>query len=297
MKNNKAVTLGFELIIVIIVTIAFAIIYFLYLQDFRIFGENLSDYTICKNSNIENAKLKLKLINQIIQERSGNRCRTHYLTVPKGKEFEFIAKNMASCWDQYLEGKEELFDTEDNNYCAFCSVLTFEDKKQLKGLTNYLIEKEVTGKKVKYHQYLTNTIVTRDVFKEIENSHLNDLHIIDTSKPLAIIFTMGKNVNPGSLTGQSSIVSGTITSAVGAVGGLPILIGVGVCSGFFICSLGAFAISVGTGAVGYMIGSTNNPDLDTKVLLWPYTNEDLDKLKCTMLEGKDRLDVRKGLSK
>ena len=304
MINKKADSLGFQFIVVLAITIIFAFMYLFWLNDFRIFGENLGDYTICKDSNIENAKLKLKIDNQVIQERKGNKCKTEYLNVPKGKELEQTAKKMAACWDIYLEGKEELFDTEDNNYCAICSVLTFEDKKQVSGLTKYLTEHDAPGKGKKYYQYLTRTVVTNDIFNEIENSHLNDLHTIDASKPLAVIFTMDKNVHPGNLlTGQSSIVTAAEGAALGGIiVGLSVKLGFGLCVVGLApgCIAGAFIVTTGTvlgvgigAASGYMIGSNYRPNTDTKILLWSYTNKDLSQLKCTMLEGKDRLDIKK----
>lgn len=296
--NKKAFDVsGFEVIVALAVVIGFALIYFIWLKDVRMFGEKLSDYEICKFSNIENAKLKLKLNNQVIDERKGNKCKTEYIDVPKGKELDTIARKMAGCWDQYLEGKERLFETEDSNYCAFCSVLTFEDKKQLGGLTSYLIEKEAPDKgSRKYYQYMTRNVITNDVFQEIENSHLKDLDTIDTSKPQAVIFIMSKVVNPGSLIGQSSIKAGTYGSAVGGVLGGLAMVGLGLCSSFTagVCALGIPLIGAVTGSgAGYMIGSNYNPDIDTKVLLWPYTKEDLDNLKCTKLEGKDNLEIKK----
>lgn len=302
MKAKQADSMGLQFIVALIVVIGFALIYLVWLKDFRIFAEGLEDYEICRFSNIENAKLKLKLSNQVIAERKGNKCKTEYIDVPKGKEIETTAKKMAGCWDQYLEGKEELFETESDNYCAFCSVLTFEDKKQLKGLTNYLMDKEASDatdikqSSKKYYYYMPRTTVTNDLYREVENSHLNDLHIIDISKPQAVIFTMGKTVNPGSLIGQSSIKSATIGAAAGSVLAGLTIVGVGLCTAFTagLCSGGVLGIgAVVGGGTGYMIGSNYNPDRDTKILLWPYTKEDLDKLKCTKLEGKDRLDIKK----
>src|SRR3989338_1797865 len=296
MKSKRADSLGFQFVIVLAITIVATLIYLIWLKDFRAFGENLEDYTICKNSNIENAKLKLKVSNQVIQERIGNKCRTEYLNVPKGKELGTIAKKMAGCWDMYLEGHEELFETKDNNYCAICSVMTFEDKKQLKGLTNYLIENDapLTGKT--YYQYLTRTVVTKDVFKEIESTHLNDLHTIDTKSPQSVIFIMGKNANPGSLIGTSSASSLVWGGVAGALeGSVSVIVGYGLCAATSWVCLGISAIvGAGVGGVGgYLIGSNYGPDLDTKILLWPYTREDLSKLKCTVLEGKDTLEVQK----
>ena len=139
MKNKKIASVGIRFIVVLIITIAGALVYFVWLKEVKIFGENMTDYAICKNSNIANAEMKLKIDNQVIAERRGNKCKTEYIDVPKDKELKFIAKQMAGCWDMYLEGKTELFDTDDGNYCAICSRLTFKDKKQLTGLTKYFI--------------------------------------------------------------------------------------------------------------------------------------------------------------
>ena len=100
------------------------------MKDYRTTGEYLTDYSICKNSNYENWKAKLKVGNTPLSERSGNRCKTEYLTVPKDIELKTMADKMAGCWDQYLEGRAELFDTSDNIYCAVCSVMEFEEKNK-----------------------------------------------------------------------------------------------------------------------------------------------------------------------
>ncbi len=316
-RNKKAASMGFRFLVVLVITMVFVLIYLLWLRDYRIFGENLADYAICKNSNIENAKLKLKIgINsfgiktgkQVIDERVGNKCKTEYVKVPSNKELDFISRKMANCWDMYLEGKEELFDTEDNNYCAICSVSTFEDKKQLTGLTQYLIEYDAPGKNKKYFDYLTRTIVTNDIYQEIENADLNDLYTIDTSNPLAVIFVMSKNAYPDGVLEASSVTTGGIGAiAGGAVGGslvvgLLIKSGIGLCVGVPLvgCPIGGLLVGVGTlagagvlGITGYLIGSPYEPDRDTKILLWPYTNEELSQLKCTILEGKDNLEIKK----
>ena len=169
MKAKKADTMAFQVIVVLVIVIAFALIYFFWLRDYRTSGENLSDYQICKSSNFENAKLKLKIDSFAIQERSGNKCETEYLKVPEDQELSFIARKLAGCWDMYLEGKERLFDTEDNNYCAMCSVLTFEDTAELKGLTSYLMDTVApgTGGK-KYYEYLNRVIVKKENMEEVE---------------------------------------------------------------------------------------------------------------------------------
>ena len=289
--------MAFQVIVVLVIAIAFALIYFFWLGDYRESGENLSDYQICKSSNFENAKLKLKIDNFAIQERSGNKCKTEYLKVPKEQELSFIARKLAGCWDQYLEGRETLFDTEDNNYCAMCSVLTFEDKKELKGLTSYLMDNAApgTGGK-KYYEYLNRIIVKKENMEEVENAELlGNITSISTDVPLAVMFVEGKDVNPGSLTGASSIEQASIGTAVGAVAGGLVLVGAGACATLIGCTVGAVFIGVGAGVAGFLTGSGYNPDVDERVLLWRYTNEDLAKanFNCTILEGQDSLEVRK----
>src|SRR3989338_3113306 len=289
MRAKKADTMAFQVIIILVIVIAFALIYFLWLRDYRTSGENLSDYQICKSSNFENAKLKLKIDNFAIQERSGNKCKTEYLEVPKEQELSFVARKLAGCCDQYLEGKETLFDTEDNNYCAMCSVLTFEDTGELKGLTSYLMDNEVpgTGGK-KYYEYLNRVVVRKENLEEVENAELlGNIASINTDVPLAVMFVEGKDVNPGSLTGASSIEQASVGTAVGSVAGGLVLVGAGLCATLIGCTVGAVFIGVGAGVAGFLTGSGYNPDVDERVLLWRYTNEDLAKanFNCTILEG------------
>ncbi|MBI2655910.1 glycine zipper family protein [Candidatus Woesearchaeota archaeon] len=305
-KNKKAASMGFKFLVVLVITMIFVLIYLLWLRDYRIFGENLADYAICKNSNLENAKLRLKipLSNELLDERAGNKCKTEYLRVAKDRELEIISKKMAQCWDMYLEGKERLFETEDNNYCAVCSVLEFEDKKQLVGLTDYLIRQPAQNQQGKtYFQYLTRIKFEKDVQTELESSHLKQLDRVDTSKPLAVIFTMEKNAYPGSWTGYSSLRTGTVSGIAGGVLAGSLTAGVitcagltlGLCGGLIVAVVGTATLSGAAigGTAGYAIGSTYNPDTDTKILLWPYNNQDLQKLDCTMLEGKDSLEIKK----
>tara|TARA_Y100000310_G_C20701313_1_gene830193 strand:+ start:1343 stop:2269 length:927 start_codon:yes stop_codon:yes gene_type:complete len=305
MKLKKSESIGLQFIVVLVVVIAFAMIYFFWLKDFRITGENLSDYTICKNSNLENAKGKLKADNLAYQERRGNKCKTEYgVVVPEGQELNVIARNLAGCWDQYLEGQEELFKRgegflrpEDNMFCAICSVLEFEDNdNEITDLTSYLMETPVPFKKeLKYYEYLNRVVVRKESVEEVKNAEVaGQFGIVDTSVPQAVIFLEGKDVNPGSLTGLASIETAAVGVAVGAtVSGALIVTGAGLCAGVVTCTIGAAFIIAGFATAGYMTGSTYNPDLDSRVLLWPYENNALDRLQCSVLQGQDFLELRK----
>jgi len=311
MKTEKVGAMGLQVIIVLVVLIGFAIIYLFWLKDFRTAGDNLSDYAICKNSNIENANLKLKIDNLVIQEGKGNRCVTEYLKVPKKQELNFIARKLAGCWDQYLEGTQALFKTEDNTYCVLCSVLELEEDKDLTGLTSYLMENKVPFKKdLSYYEYLSRSIVTNEVLRQVKDAELlgqsgsagsgsvdpNALPPLNTEPPLAIIFVQGKDINPGSLTGLTSIEGAVLGAEVVVIGGTLVLIGAGLCSTIVGCTVGAGFLLVGGGLLGWFTGSGFDPDTDSRILLWPYVTdvegEGLGKLECTILEGQDQLLVK-----
>lgn len=301
MKNKKAGSMGLQVIIVLVVLIGFAIIYFFWLKDFRTSGENLSDYTICKNSNFENAKLKLKEKNLVLVERIGNKCKTEYLDVPEEEnEVEIIAKKMAGCWDQYLEGREALFETKDNTYCAMCSVLSFDEEKEITGLLGYMMENEVPFKReFNYYEYLTRAKVEKGDLKLVKDAERDEkLAGIYTDRPWAVFFVQGKDVNPGSLTGLSSIQQAAIGGAAGAVAGGLIAVGIGLCAGVVSCVVGgpvAIAGAIGlvvVGVIGYFTGSDFDPDTDSRLLLWPYEKNALRSLTCTILEGQDQLEVK-----
>jgi len=297
MGKKGEVTLGLNVIVVLIVAIVFVLIFLFWVKGI---DKGLGDYTICKASNIENANKKLKIgvpfiANQVITESVGNKCQTEYLDVPKNQEKFLIANKLAACWDQYLEGRERLFETEDNNYCAICSVLEFEDKKKITDLTSYLIKKEVPKKAgLNYYDYLNRVVITKNQLEIIENEELHErLGSVDTGTRQAILYVESKDVNPGSLTGESSIVLASKGSAIGAVAGLVTLVGFGLCSTLVGCSVGIFFVAAGAGTHGYLMGSDDDPDIDSRILLWPY--EDLVEINsgCTILEGQDQLDIKK----
>jgi len=291
--DKKGTSVGIQFLVVLIAALIFGFALLLLMKQFSIFGENLADYTICKQSNLANAKLKLKIGNQALNEPTQNKCKTEYVTVKKGMEIKTISKRLALCWDEYLEGKEDIFETGDNTFCAICAVLSFEDKKIISGeeLTNYLVKTNVPQKGISYYQYLTNLPVQDIISPEIMPGYTNQG--IDTSKKWATIFIMGKDQYPESPIGQSSIKTAAQGATISAVGGGLVLIGFGLCAGVITCSVGAILIAVGGGTTGYLIGSDKDPSINSRVLLWPYTNEDLAKLKCTVLEGRDSLQIRK----
>jgi hypothetical protein len=177
---------------------------------------------------------------------------------------------------------------------AMCTVLDFEKSMSLTSLTSYLMENKAPLSKDKtYFEYLNRVVVTKEKVQEIKNAELAaQLGSIDTGISHAVLFVEGVDVNPASLTGAPSIPSAVVGGGVGAIGGGLVLLGTGLCGTIVGCTAGAVFIAVGAGTVAFLAGSTYDPDLDSRVLLWPYTNTALGALQCTVLEGQDQLEIR-----
>jgi len=183
-----------------------------------------------------------------------------------------------------------------------CSVLTFDDEdEEIKGLMSYLMEKRVPFKQeFRYYEYLTRTVIKNEELRLVKDAERDEkLAGISTDERWAVIFVEGKDINPGSLTGMSSVKQVAIGVGVGYAAGNLIAIGAGLCAGVVSCVVGLPVLGVGVigatvvGVAGYFTGSSSDPDIDTRILLWPYTNDDLDQLNCNVLEGQDQLEVRK----
>ena len=287
-----------------IIMAAFTVIALIFLLSFlgetKTFSENLADYQICKDGNIGVVKTRVKLFDWVLAEQGVKHCKTEKVQVPKGKEYETIAKKMALCWDEYLEGKEELFETKGANYCAFCSILEFEDKsKKLTGLSKYLSDTKISGSGQTYLKYLSEIEVSADKKTQFENLELQNGVSIETSKKQAVMFVMYKDVFPGGI-GQPrglTMFGGATAGAVTGVGlGLYYLGAAALCTTLLGCfaSFGLIALGTGTGGTaGYLIGSDRSADWRARILLTEYDKNKLEQLKCTRLEGLDYLKTQK----
>lgn len=273
-------------------------------------GDMLANQERCRQSIKLNRLTKIHVagitgdVLRFIVDSYGNRveleCSTSYLTVKdedaekqKGK----IARAMAECWSMYGEGREEIFDTADAQFCAVCSRMEFEHPQKLNGFTRYLADNNVSPvKPVSYYNYMTGVQVDSTGISSYENNKIEDIDVIDTSRPQAVLFVMEKNANPGGI-GISSIEStffgGTIGGASAAIGTALLLTSVTGISLCTVSTLGicTFAIAVGGtvgmaggGALGYMLGSHRTADWNSYMVVWPYDN--LSELECTFLESE-----------
>lgn len=67
-----------------------------------------------------------------------------------------VADEMYYCWDQFLQGKENLFG-DPTVYCSLCSVITFhETDAGVKGLSDFLVNERASGGEMSYYAFLSN---------------------------------------------------------------------------------------------------------------------------------------------
>ena len=100
-----------------------------------------------------------------------------------------IADAMADCWEQFGEGKLDLFQG-DGIFCADCSIINFENPKSsnLNGFINYYFDTKITsgpGKGKTYSEYITGLRTKPSIEKDN----------ISTSQSYAVMFFHIKHTN------------------------------------------------------------------------------------------------------
>jgi hypothetical protein len=206
------------------------------------------------------------------------RCTTKQMKVDEDdpeKQKALVASEMASCWEQFGEGKVKLFDIETGSYCVVCSRIEFTKPAKLEDFGEYLLKTTAKGKDATYYEYLFNTKGTPQVVDEYRRSPIASQDTLDTSRPLAVMFVAEKNVDKW--TGYLITAGGTALAA-GAV-----LVTGGTATPFLVIAAGAGA---GAGFTTNMFISPHfyNQNFVAGTVLWPY--EDIPALKCSRLEGR-----------
>ena len=100
-----------------------------------------------------------------------------------------IADAMVDCWDQYGQGKLDLF-KDDNVYCAVCHRITFDKDIQVKGFLRYLADKNPKQGSISYIKYLsTEKTQNSDFLNELSNNYVDDTILASQQNEYAVIFT------------------------------------------------------------------------------------------------------------
>ena len=253
---------------------------------------------VCKRS-VDLASIKLVSNLGMLQDTYGNKvqldCSTEYVDYSDIEDPEdakkIIADKMVDCWDLYGEGKKDIFDTKQGNYCIVCSRLTFEDELEIKDFTEYLKTKPAPYKGgYDYWTYFHDFEVIDYELVEVDNTLLGIEETMYIDYPLAVMYVMEKKMNVKKAvtsTTLGSVRGAGATAAVAGVATLAIL-----CSNPFTClpsaalyvgAIGAGAGAIGGGIAGYSIGFGKNLESDAKVMLWNYDN--IKDLNCTYMEA------------
>lgn len=279
--NKKGAGFFNVLMYILVALLVLTIIIYLYVA-FKTGSEKQIEKEACKRSVQGASMFKLRISGVQLIDDLGRavplKCYTQYNTVAAGKETQAISYALYNCWNQFNQGRSEIFDTKNNNYCVVCSRLEFDKKTKVTGLTGYLIDTKIPGRKETYFEFLSAYKADGKVKEEYENSNLKNIESIDTSVPQAVVFVMEKN----------AVSQGPAGTAIGVGVGLA-TIGVfslsAVATGGAAVPLWVFgAGALGSGSAGYFFGShTGATNYDAVVLIAPY--DELSSLKCTRLEG------------
>lgn len=286
----------------LVATVVFLLVAFLFLQYEVSLKEAYSKAfgkTSCEASVREHAALKLGFAdfsNEI-------KCPTVKLKI-KDKNEEIVKKKIADamvdCWDQYGQGKLELF-KDDNVYCAVCHRITFDKTMQVKGFNDYLATNNVQRQKISYAQYLTTEKTQNsDFLNKFANRITDDTILASQQNEYTIIFTFikgkkylneyyekAKQMAPG--IGLIAIGFG-VFKAGGVIGGLVSVVAtpaVGVAVGAPISAAGGLLMSVGaiwSGMAAYFAGVPF--EHISLVNFVPYNSQYLQNLNCKEIPVK-----------
>jgi hypothetical protein len=273
-----------SLILMVTIIFLFAILG----QRFIEGGETLAEKATCKESVLQHSKSKLfgyDFSNRI-------NCPTKQV-LAEGSDSEIketVAEELYSCWNQWGAGEIELFNPEDETFCATCAVINFEDKdREVTGLLTTLNNRVIQSGGQSYYEYLSGKTVTDATITELESQGLDK---IDTSKPMSIVFTYSKDAK---ITREEATIWGVgIGTAVGLIGGVVLTIvfppaGVTVLSITVVSAstIAAGAVigstlggAAGGALIGYQFGHDTSADWDARILAVPYTKGELQQLNC-----------------
>ena len=269
--NMKKSGLAMEYYVAMVLIIVFFIVLVGYTQ---VFGEELEQtrkQEQCRLSILENANLRLNghaFKDNII-------CETENLVInedltKKDKQEQAkkqIADAMAICWNQYGEGKLNLFSGE-GIFCSVCSLIEFKNPKteKLTGFVDYFYSEKVLGRDETYSEYVAG-VSKGDMFQD-QNVYSVQSDVLNTSQTYAVMFYYPK--------GQDYIRK--FTETIGAsyqgllIGGGAIALGAGIIY------VGSALSMTGVGAViGVPIAIVGGAVVAVSVAIGYFTTEEADE--------------------
>ncbi len=283
-KNKGAVT-------VVVILIFFLIVLFLLFS----FSMRIADY-IKEKAHAADCKASVAVLSRLgihgkgIHQYKIN-CPVKEISLAKEEDvFPTVAQEMATLWSNFGAGQIELFSPEDEVFCVLGSHLTFSKmKKELHGFLPYLAEHAY--QKTSYLEYLTGFRFTPAEAQSFQQ--LQQIDKIDTTKPLGLIFVYSKDAR---LTKDEGVIwglgAGTLVGTTAGVLSLFYFPPQGIAFlGMMLVRpvvtaavriLTASALTAVAGAkTGYVLGYDESAVWDARIVVIPYTKEEIAKLPCT----------------
>ncbi|MEM4282204.1 MAG: hypothetical protein QXU88_00930 [Candidatus Woesearchaeota archaeon] len=305
MKRAQVTT---QTLLVVLVLLLVAAVIFISFQT-RLFGlaEAKSAKDVCKTSVYANA-----LLGRSVGIFSSDiKCPTQYLQIDNSDvahaKFE-IAKALSDCWEQFGEGRLELFSGE-GVFCSVCHLITFKHKeKAISGLLDYLAtnKKPLTDKS--YLDYLTSYHTSgSEVLKAYAAEKLPP-DILDPSRgnTYATIFyyVKGKDHVKDVIERAQAAAPGIGLEALGiglikagsATAGLISATGIGAPLGVVVAKVSTIVggvLIVGGAGYALLAGWFGGVPVEflSQVRLEPYNEQTLKNLGCQILPAAEKAEV------
>ena len=224
----------------------------------------------------------------------GIQCHTFYEDIKTDDEDEInakIARHMYDAWDMFHEGSLRLFDAPltEKTFCVLTHHIEFKESAknagEVEGFVEYLAQTKIPSpakEEMSYLEYLHcfNTNYDMEGLDEFPDEKI----VIDTDNDYGVMFVYTK---AGNLDTVLSVGAGAVTGAIGGKkAGATRAVGLTARAfpgiGWFITIGGA----VTGGISGFMAVEGSSDDWSACVVLFPYTEESINKFNCDYLPAE-----------
>ncbi|MFA5141460.1 MAG: hypothetical protein WC471_00635 [Candidatus Woesearchaeota archaeon] len=294
--NKKALSLPITYIMVLIICLVTLIVLIMFQSSIINLIKSTTTDNACKASVYLQSKLQLEGKNFI--ETGNLECPTRVIELTKEAQIKpTIANELYSCWDNFGQGKWEIFKADSQTYCVICSNIQFKGLEgRLPGIIKYLANTKIPGESQTYFEGLNGVRFNENTISSFDNFITPEFDYIDLTKPLSIVFVYSKRAAESKLSSTFQgiigstplgMVSGTVVGLYtwSSLAGVTIL-GFGVPAvtlGMTAAAGTITAMAIAGGAIGYMLGSTSSANWYAHVMAVPFDKDNIDKLGCTYM--------------
>ncbi len=257
-------------------------------------AESSADLAACKGSVLRNAQLRVGGL----EFPTDIRCPARNVLVKEEdseKANNLIAKEMYYCWDQYGEGRLNLFKDE-ATFCSVCSFIHIDKPNPVTELPYYLMNEQIPDKSGRlYYTYLSGfqtdqaQSVLGDALKNPELlTAIKDFQLEKGDYAVVFVYAKGKdeleklkrNMAKETFAGQVGFAVGVGGGALAAGSTMMALATIGVASGppgWVI--LGAGAVAFGTvyamsEGLSFILSTDNVPEWASFIVLRPWNQQE-----------------------